>query len=319
MNKNILIICDKDKNYCKKLDSFIRDNLSIPFDIFEITDIKHLSGFRDETQNVLLLISEALFNIESVSGFQHIIVLKENERDLAECDKSYGLKDVDIRYMDKYQKSEHITDSILSMCLDIPGIVVKSKKGDTGKKMKIIGFYTPVPNTDQTSEAIGFARRLCEKEKALYINTDSFCTNKIIRSDTYSETLLDLMYFAECGGDKFGIYLERIVRHDKELDFVPASSSACQSRLITGREYEKLFEQIEDTGKYTSLVVDIAEGVRELFEMLRLCDEVYMLSNDDYNAHMRIELFLNELHSDEEFDMRNLHRISRIGGENLGT
>ena len=319
MNKNILIICDKDKNYCKRLDSFIRDNLSIPFDIFEITDEKRLSGFEENNKNILLLISESLFKSENIRGFKHILVLKENGRALAEDENAYGLGDAHIRYMDKYQKSENITDSILSMCLDIPDIIVKDKKGENQRKLRIIGFYSPVLGLDQTKEAMSFARGAAENEKILFINTDSFCTNELLRKDEYQETLLDLLYFAECDDDRFGIYLERIVRHDKELDFVPASSSGCQSRLITGKEYENLFLKIENTGKYSCLVIDIAEGVRELFEILHMCDEVYMLSGDDYDAHMRMELFVNELQNDEEFDMKKLHKINRIGGESLGT
>ncbi len=318
MNKNILIICDKDKNYCKKLDGFIRDNLSIPFEIFEITEAERLKGFLNEEKNILVLISESLFSSEIIKGFKHVLVLKEREAVLEEKEAPYGLKEVDIRYMDKYQKSENITDGILSMCLDIPGIVVRSKRTDDERKQKIIGFYTPVPGSDQTKEAISFARQMAESEKVLYINTDGFCTDELIRNDSYQETLLELMYFAECSEDKFGIYLERIVKHDKELDFIPASASACQSRLITWKEYENLFSQIENTGKYTAIVIDIAEGVRELFEILHMCDDLYMLSRDDYDARMRIEMFLGELRSDDDFDMKKLHRISRIGGENLG-
>ena len=319
MNKNVLIICDKDKNYCKRLDSFIRDNLSIPFDIFEITDEKRLSGFINENKNTLLLISETLFKSENVNGFKHILVLKESSKALAETDTPYGLSDADVRYMDKYQKSENITDNILSMCLEIPEIIVREHREESRKNTKIIGFYTPVSGCGQTREAISFTRGISENESALFISTDCFCTNDLIRNENYQENILDLLYFAECAEDKFSIYLERIVRHDKELDFIPASSNACQSRLITSKEYENLFKKIESTGRYSCLVIDITEGVRELFELLRICDEVYMLSKDDYDAQMRSELFMNELQRDEMFDMKNLHKISRIGGEFVGT
>ena len=318
MNKNILIICDKDKNYCKKLDSFIRDNLSIPFEIFEITEAERLKGFLDEGKNILVLISESLFSRDIIEGFKHVLVLKESGTVLEEKKTPYGSAGADVRYIDKYQKSENITDGILSMCLDIPGIVVRGKKTGDGKKLKIIGFYTPVLSSDQTKEAISFVRHLALSEKVLYINTDGFCTNELLRSDAYQETLLELMYFAECSEDKFGIYLERIVKHDNEFDFIPASANACQSRLITFKEYENLFMQIENTGKYSAVVIDIAESVRELFELIHMCDDLYMLTRDDLDARMRTELFLNELRSDEDFDMKKLHKVGRIGGEKPG-
>ena len=67
------------------------------------------------------------------------------------------------------------------------------------------------------------------------------------------------------------------------------------------------------------MVIDIAEGVRELFDLLYICDEVYMLTKNDYNAHMRVEMFINELQRDDKFDMKKLRRISRTGGDCFGT
>lgn len=314
MNKNILIICDNDENYCKRLDGYIRDNVSIPFEIYGITDVKRLSGFMDKGKNLLLLISEALYEIANISGFPHVLVLKEKEMCLAEEEKAYGSIDSDIRYTDKYQKSEKITDTILDMCLDIPGIVVKGRSTESEKKLKVIGFYTPVLNNNQTLEAMEFARNLSISEKTIYINTDSLCTNELVRNPSYEETLIDLMYFSQCAGDKFGIYLERILKHDNGMDFIPASSSAVQSRMITEKEYEKLISQIEATNQYENLVIDISEGTNGLFEMIHLCDELYMFCAEDYYARMRTELFLEELKADDNFDMKKLHRISRTGG-----
>ena len=311
MNKNILIICDNDKNYCKKLDSYIRDNLSIPFDIYEITDAERLMGFTEKGKNVLLLISQTLFEKEKLNGFEHVLVLREKEKCLAEEGSEYGAQHRDTRYTDKYQKSEKITDAILGMCLDMPGIVVKGKENEAEKKVKVIGFYTPALNNNQTREAIAYARNLSSEGNTIYINTDPLCTNGVIRNEAWEETLIDLMYFAECAGDKFGIYFERILKHDNGLDFIPASNSACQSRMISAKEYEKLINQIEGRNGYDNILLDISEGVRDLFGMIHLCDEIYMLWDDDYKANMRTNLFLEELKRDDGFDMKRLHRISR--------
>ncbi len=317
MNKNILIICDSDKNYLKKLDGYIRDNLSISFEIYGITDTDRLSGFIEKGKNILLLISQSLYERSAINGFEHVLVLREKEKCLSEDEPTYGNQNADIRYTDKYQKSEKITDTILSMCLDIPGLVVKGKDTLSEDRMKVTGFYTPVLNNNQTKEAISYAKELSKNKKTIYINTDCLCTNETIRNEAYEETLIDLMYFAECAGDKFGIYLERILKHDNEMDFIPASNSACQSRMITAKEYEKLIGMIGSTGKYENLILDISEGVRDLFGMIHLCDELYMLWDDDYFANMRSNIFLEELKNDDSFDMKKLHRISRSGGSVL--
>ncbi|WP_408069768.1 hypothetical protein [Butyrivibrio sp. JL13D10] len=314
---NILIICDNDKNYCKKLDSYIRANLSIPFEIYGITEVERLQSFKEKGKNILLLISQAIFESTNLLGFEHILVLREKERSLEEEEADYGNKEADIRYTDKYQKSERITDNILSMCLDIPGIVVKGKRTDKGKRMKVTGFYTPTRNSDQTKGAIAYTKNLSSKERTLYLNTDPLCIHKIIRNETYEENIIDLMYFAECSEEKFGIYLKRIVKHDDGMSFVPASNSICQSRMITAKEYGRLIEQIDATGDYDNLVIDISEGVCDLFEIINLCDDLFMLLEDDYDAHLRTELFLNELKRDDNFDMNKLHRVSRIGGPEL--
>ncbi|WP_029323652.1 hypothetical protein [Butyrivibrio sp. AE3004] len=318
MSKNVMIICDKDKNYCNKLDSFIRDNLGIPFNIYEITDANRLYDFLDDAENALLLISEAIFEKNVPHGFKHILVLREKEISISEEKITYGNDDLNIRYTDKYQKSENITDSILSMCLDIPGITIKGKSKEPNKKIKVIGFYTPERDVDQTVEAIRFARKLSDREKTLFINTDSFCTNELLRNSSYDETIVDLIYFSECAADKFGIYLERVVKHDKNLEFVPSSLSPFQCRMIKSKEYKQFIKCVEDTEKYLNIVLDISEGINELFEILHICDELYVLQDNRGNDHQRIGLLINELQKDEEFDMKKLHRIEKAGGEIIG-
>ncbi len=316
MKNNLLIICDSDKNYCHKLDSYIRDNLSIPFSIYGITDITRLSEFTNSGKNILLLISQSLFEKKIPFGFKHILVLKEKENVLEEKESYYGYEDSDIRFIDKYQRSENITDSILSMCLDIPEIVVKGNGKDQSNSLTITGFYTPGYSKDKTAEVMDYAGKMAAKEKILYINTDSFCTSEILRNPEYNETIADLIYFAECSDDKFGIYLERIVKHDKELDFVPVCHIPSQGRMIKSSEYAKLFRKIAETEKYDTIVFDISDGMPDLFDALNLCDELYVIHDNDYISQKRVDLLINDLQRDEDFDMNKLHRVT--GGGRIG-
>lgn len=317
MNKNILIICDEDKNYCKKLDSYIRESLSIPFDIYEITDMERLKAFADRGKNIILLIAQSLYERIRLDEFKHVLVLRDKERCLEEEESGYGTSNKNVKYTDKYQKSEKITESILNMCLDIPEIVVNGSRRETEKRIKTIGFYTPVLNNTQTREALNFAKKLSAKSKTIYINTDSLCTNEIIRNEAYGESLIDLLYYAECSSDKFILYLERIVKHEGGIDFIPAANSVCQARMITSDEYGRLIEKIDRTDRYETIVLDIAEGVNDLFGMIHMCDELYMLSDESDNSHIRMEQFLKELKRDESYNYERLHILSQAGGSRL--
>ncbi len=304
MKQNILIICDSDEHYLKRLDGFLRDSLRIPFDIIGFTDKEALLDF-EEKEDSLLVIAGSLFKSSTVKGFKNILVLDERNAALREDHIEYGMdEDVNLKHTGKYQSSEKIAESILSMCLEMPKLSSSGIRRSYKNKMKITAFFTPERRTDQTGKAIEYASEEGAKEKVLYFCNDPYCTNKIIRGGEYDENLSDLMYYAQCEDDRFGIYLEKIVRKNGNFEYIPLPMG--QVRDCEGADYIRLLRKIEETGSYEMLIADFSEPFKNLFEVLKMCDRIYTLKDVSGGSSERIELFRNELERVEDFDMSKL-------------
>ena len=298
--KNILVICDPDKRYCKRMDSFLREALSIPFEIFSFTGSEQLKDFSYKKET-LLVISEKLFNTSAIDGYKNILVLDERDVVLSESDANFGIpEDVNIRHTNKYQNSEKVADSILSMCLEMPELLPGGMAVTSTTHVKFIAFYTPVRSIDQSKAAFDLACRLSEHGNALYFCNDSLCDLSEIRSEEPCENICDLMYYAQCDEERFSIYLERIRKRIKKLYYLPCDNGAV--RDFCGKEYIKLIELIRKTSGYDYIVLDFSESISGLMDVLKACDKIVVLGAKDAEARERIRKFKIELSEHEDIN-----------------
>jgi hypothetical protein len=313
MKKNSLVICDQDEKYCKKLDSFLRDYLSVPFEISEYTNTKYLRAFEDK-KNSLLIISEKLFDIEVIEGFKNVLVLEELPVGVSEKDNTFGVSDdVNLKFTGKYQSAERLSESILSMFLDMPGVIITGKRIGTGEKMKLIAFYTPVKSILQTRITLDFAKNLSSYEKCIFVTNDPFCCEQEIRAGDYDENISDLMYYSECEPEKFSIYLEKVARRSGSLDYIPSADG--QIRDAGATDYLRLFQKMEESGKYKVMIFDIAEQMRSLTEVFKACDILIVLTGAGKYSDEKLSIFMRELENTEGFDMEKFINAdtNRIG------
>ncbi|WP_026524477.1 hypothetical protein [Butyrivibrio sp. MB2005] len=298
--KNILVICDPDKRYCKRMDSFLRGSLSIPFEIFSFTGSEQLKDFSYKKET-LLVISEKLFNKNAVDGYKNILVLDERDAVLSESDTDFGKpEDVNIRHTSKYQSSEKVADSILSMCLEMPELLPGGMAVTATTHVKLIAFYTPVRSIDQSRAAFDLACKLSEHENVLFICNDSLCSLPEIRSEEPCENICDLMYYAQCDEERLSIYLERIRKRYKKLCYLPCNNSAV--RDFCGKEYIKLIELIRKTAGYDYIVLDFSESISGLMDVLKTSDKIVVLGAKDAEARERIRKFRMELSEHEDMN-----------------
>ncbi|WP_026495416.1 hypothetical protein [Butyrivibrio sp. WCD3002] len=330
--KNTLVICDPDSRYCKKMDSFLREALSIPFEIVSFTENTKLKEFAHK-KNALLVISEKLFNNNVIEGFKNILILDERQGVLSESEAAFGDEsNLNIRHTGKYQSSERVADSILSMCLEMPELLPGRLSLTATTQIKLIAFYTPVRGIDQSRAAFDLAVSLSEHGNVLYICNDSLSSISEIRTEEPCENICDLMYYAECDEERFSIYLERIRKKYKKLCYLPSDHSSV--RDLCANEYHKLISLLQKAGGFDYIILDFAESFSGLTDVLKICDKIVILSAKDAAAKERIKNFNKELselegmnegriiYEDASESKGNLYRHireSRIGVQTDGT
>ena len=304
MKKNILVICDPDERYLKRLDGFLRDSLSIAFDIVGFTKAASLKDFKQK-EEALLIISQSLFKVNAVKGFKNILILDERPSQFAEDDVDFGMdEEAIVRHTIKFQSSEKIAESILAMCLEMPNLSASGIRKSLKNRMKIIGFYTPDRRIVQTGCALKLSEELGHREKLLFLCNDPYCIDKTLRGGEFDENLSDLMYYAQCEDERFAIYLEKIKKRKGSFEYLPLPGG--QIRDCEGEDYIKLLRKIEESADIQILIADFSEPVKNLPEVLKMCDLLITLSDKGEGCEERIRLFKTDMEKVDGFDMSRL-------------
>ncbi len=308
MSRNLLIICDPDETFCKKLDSFLRQEIRIPFEIKGFTEVEGLKALENKSE-ALLVISEKLFLDKLAAEFKNILILDEEPAMVAEGEADFRVNDdVIIHHTPKYQSGDCLLRSILSMCLNIPGLNKTGVRTYTQNKMRIIGFYTPDKTCRQTTEALQFAKALAEKERVLYINNDALCEVEEIRGSENEENICDLVYFLGCDKEKFDIYLEKVTKRLGSLFYIPSASGAV--RDLDSEDYISLLGSIESSKSFESIVIDFSESFKGIIDALKECDILVILYDGSKESQNRLKLFEDELNSTDGIDISRIMKVA---------
>ena len=93
--------------------------------------------------------------------------------------------------------------------------------------------------------------------------------------------LSDLIYFLHNGDGRFPYRLEGMVQKVNGLDFIPPVFSCMDLQRVEKEEWLQLFEELELTGRYEYILLDLSEAIQGLFDILKLCTRVYTITRDD--------------------------------------
>lgn len=281
MEKRILAIFDREENYAYRLTEFITEKANLPFEIHIFTDGSKFCSYAKLKEIECLLISESVYS-QAVEDLKipHIIILSESGNNLNKA----------LHHINKYQSCENIFREVMEYYTDRSentSVVLR-----TGlKKMKIIGVYTPVGRCLQTTFSLTLGQMLARQFKTLYLNFEIYSGfSRMLNKDFHSD-ISDLMYYFGCSRDKLAYRLESIVETVGGLDFVPPAEIHRNLAGIRGEQWLDLFCEIEKCSEYEYLILDLTDGLMDLWDVLRGCNYVYTITRGDGLAIAKIEQY----------------------------
>ena len=297
-----MAIFDEEKLYVHKMVDYLNSKKAFPFEIHGFTNKKELSEFSEKQEIEILLISETAFNKEvDMSKIRNTIILTEDGN---------LLKETPNKCIDKYQSAEAIIKETMDYYTglrDAPGSIYLAKK-----QPKIIGVYSPVGRSLQTSYSLLLGQFLSRKDKAIYLNFEPFSGfGRIVKSDGKKD-ITDLIYFLKNNPEKFIYKLESIVQNVNGLDYIPPAFSFIDLELIAVSEWKLLLNQICRGSEYDYIILDLSDNIQGLFEILRICDHIYTITKDDGIALAKIEQYEKMLNMTEYADVLNKTRKFRF-------
>ena len=103
------------------------------------------------------------------------------------------------------------------------------------------------------------------------------------------------MYYVRQEPEELGTRLSMIVKKQEPLEFISPMTMITDLKEITVNEWRNLFQRILEESIYENVVLDLDDCVDGLFEILQLCDWVYMPVLEDEVSHQKVSRYEEEL------------------------
>lgn len=281
MDKRILAIFDGEESYAYRLMEYFGEKRNLPFEVDVFTDENKFYSCAGDRDIECLLISENAYRQEvETLKIPHIIILSENGANLNKA----------LHHVNKYQSCENILHEVMEYYTDRSESAPTTLR--TGlKKMRVIGIYTPVGRCLQTTFSLTLGQMLARQFKTLYLNFEIYSGFARMLSRDFDSDISDLMYYFACAREKLSLRMESMVETVNGLDFIPPAQIYQNLAGIRGSQWLDLFQEIEKTSEYEYLILDLTDGIMDLWEVLRGCDHIYMIARQDGLAMAKIEQY----------------------------
>ena len=270
MGKTTFAVCDSEKAYAEKIYEYIHATYPDRFEPVLFTGLQQFREYSmEKSAGVILVCEEMVDAFEWDDNKSAIIVLSKEKKDTV-----LGRKAIF-----KYRSAKEIMKKVMEYCAERRNDTIRR---NCEKPLKVIGVYSPVKRTFQTTYALTLGQLLAEKGKALYLNFECFSgfdymmqTLSCNKSD-----LMDLVYFWECGSENFSYRLGSITEKIGNLDYVRPVHSFMNFEGITTKQWTEFIRAFEEYTDYEYLILDLSEKLNGLFEILRVCSTVYSITDN---------------------------------------
>ena len=289
MNKKVLAIFDSEENYAYGLMEYFEEKPNLPFRIHVFTDDSKFRSYNHKDEIEGLLISEKAYR-DDVEKYNipHIIILSE----------SGAVINNTLHHINKYQSCEEIYKSVLQYYTEHHDGAMTALRTST-KHMKVIGIYTPIGRCLQTTFAFTLGELLAKEHKTLYLNFERYSGLSQMLKKQFNSDISDLMYYFECAKEKLAYRVDSMVENMNGLDYIPPALVYQNLAGIKGEQWIELFMEMEKCTEYEYLILDLTDGMLDLWHVLRFCDVVYTISRGDTLALGKIEQYEKTIENSE--------------------
>ena len=277
MKKNTIAVCDSEAGYAGTLAEYLNNRKKLPFHAEAFTDPDKFCQYAGINHPEFLLIAEENFSSQVQALQIPYTILLSSDREP---------EHVEQKCIYKYQSAESLIREVMAYCQEsvFPDAIYGHKK-----KIQLIGIYSPLGRCGKTLFALTAGQIWGESRNVLYLNMEDYSGWKDFSEEDTSQNLSALFYHLRQG--KIFPPLTGLVHSWGNLDYIPPVSSFEDLRNISYREWTDLFTHLEKESSYQLLVLDIGNGIDQLFSILDLCTQIYMPVLDDWVSKEKLEQF----------------------------
>lgn len=283
MHPKNFVICDVEKEYARNLMQAIGARKELGFQMHLFQDLEHLEAFSKKKEIHIMLLGEdyPAEKRKDICADERYILVKGDEKDLLPGEKGVY----------KYQSADMILTRILEDSMDGEELV-RRKEGSAGQ---LIGVYSPVHRIGKTKFALELGRELAKEGPALYLNLEEYSGTDFYFPQNPGQNLGDLLYYIRQDKGNLGLRISAMAGQTGELDYVAPIPVIQDLRAVEEEEWLKLFGEIFTNSIYKHVILDLGDGIRGLYSILKACQTVYTLYTDDPAAQAKLRQYTENL------------------------
>ena len=286
MKKPLLAICDAEEEYVRCFCSYVREREEYPFEALAFTSLAALLTFCQGETVILVLLAQELYEegLKSACSGKLDLLTEEDstERDrICRYQPCAEIIKQALRFLEKELPDKE--NLMLQEMFSAKG-VLPVREG----RLQLIGFFTPVHRCMQTSFAITMGEVLAKEHKVLYLNFESFSGLDRRLEREFEADLSDLVYYVTNAREALLYKLGSMTETLQRLDYIPPVFSWQDLAQITPKQWIELFSELERLTAYEYVILDLAEGMQGLFELLRMCRKVFTIVGRDDAASSKL-------------------------------
>ena len=279
-----LAVCGAEKEYVKRLSESFRGICGKDTEVLLFTEEDAL---RDYLMTESLDICIALEDFKIPDGrIESVVYLSEEENEPGKV----------FRYM----PYDRIYSEAMALSADTSDPAQQPYA--VGKK-ELIGIYTPIKRSFQTTFALTLGQILSGTGKVLYLNFESFSGFDTLSSRLGGSDLMDLLYFSECEDSNFSYRVDSLKERMGELDYISPAKAFVKFSFVTKAQWIKLVDTLIDKTDYEVIILDLSENVNGLLDILAKCSYVYTITDADRAATAKLAQYENLLRESEYKDI----------------
>lgn len=312
--RNIFAVCDLEVEYAYHFMEYLSKKKNIPFEVRVFTSPETFLEFAREHPVELLLISEKAVNEQiQAQKIGQIMILSEGVT-------PEGLRQYPSIY--KYQSSGQVVREALA-CYGEHRADYASPLKIEKKKVEIIGIYSPVGRSMKTTFALTLGQILAKSKGVLYLNLEEYSGFEYLMECTYDQNLSDLLYYLRQNTNHLMMKMNGMIQTINNLDFLPPALSPNDIQQTSLKEWIALLQGIVDYSTYETVILDLGDGICNLYELLDECTRIYMPVKTDPMSQAKISQFENLLRLWDKVSVLEktekiklpYHRMSKKGTE----
>ncbi len=287
MSSRSLVICDNEEGYAAAFAVFLMRKKELAFQVQVCDGPSQVQTILREHPVDVLLIGEN-YSVSERKGLRagNVFVLSESGKTETNADETL---------MYKYQSGEMLLAEILRKCSE------ENKTGDLyfrtakTKESRIIGIFSPVHRSGKTGYGLKLGQELAVSKNVLYLNMEIYGgIGGYFPEDGH--TLADALYYSRQENRNLGVILTTLVEHMGALDYLLPVRVSEDIRTVTLEEWSSLLGQIEEQSIYDVLILDLDEGLRDIYGLLRSCTEILVPTVKNVLAEAKLRQMEEELH-----------------------